>query len=392
MASRNVLGILLALWLTGCGLLGGLQVEAVSTSAQKPSNVALYLSVTDKDGTVPKLTADHFKIYEDGQLVPASQTSQTLLERSVAAAHYTVLLLDMSGSPDDATRRAVSRGTIAFLKAVTPMQGVAVFAFDGGTKVHRLADFEQGAAAVESVPALDNFKPTDPSSNLNGAVLEALSELDASLLAIRKPIRIGTLVVLARGPDLAKRVTPEKMREARDHSGHQVLAVGVGEDTGDLRLDDVGPDGVSRADTVAGLEAAFRDAAAQVVAYDSSHYLLSYCSPARSGKRQLEVEVVLTDAEGNERSASAYAEFDATGFAAGCDPSTPPKFVAAQLDDEEEESDEEGGDEESDNGSAPQKPAKPRPRSPSSPSQPKPDAPEDDEVVPPPSKPGYAPE
>ena len=66
---------------------------------QRPSNVAVYFKVRTSDGApVGGLTADRFRIYEDGQLVSQYESKQTILNPSVAAVHYTLLLVDMSGS------------------------------------------------------------------------------------------------------------------------------------------------------------------------------------------------------------------------------------------------------------------------------------------------------
>ena len=52
-------------------------------------------------------------------------------------------------------------------------------------------------------------------------------------------------------------------------------------------------------------------------------YLVSYCSPARAGKRTVEWVVKLKDEDGRTRSAQAASELDATGFNASCRPAPP---------------------------------------------------------------------
>src|SRR5262245_33799776 len=91
-AIRAVGVVLLLASLPGCTLLGGLRVDPVATSSQKPSNVALYMTVADGDKAVTGLTEASFKVYEDGQLLSPAQTQQTLLPRDVAAVHRALLL------------------------------------------------------------------------------------------------------------------------------------------------------------------------------------------------------------------------------------------------------------------------------------------------------------
>src|SRR5271165_2847527 len=86
----------LVLLAVGCG---GLRLTPIKMTQQRPSNVAVYFKVRTSDGApVGGLTADRFHIYEDGQLVSQYESKQTVLNPSVAAVHYTFLLVDMSGS------------------------------------------------------------------------------------------------------------------------------------------------------------------------------------------------------------------------------------------------------------------------------------------------------
>jgi hypothetical protein len=83
-------------WLFGCA---SLQLTTIKTAQQRPSNVAIYFKVeTEAGDPVAGLTADRFRIYEDGQLVSQYESKQTIANPEVAAVHYTLLLVDMSGS------------------------------------------------------------------------------------------------------------------------------------------------------------------------------------------------------------------------------------------------------------------------------------------------------
>jgi hypothetical protein len=116
------------------------------------------------------------------------------------------------------------------------------------------------------------------------------------------------------------------------------------------------------------------------------YYLVSYCSPARAGTRRLRLEVTFATTEGEEKSGSVEQEFDANGFGPGCDPKTPPRFVVNTGQDVPTVSTE---------GSAPATPAVETPKGqPAATPDTKPESeePEGDEIVPPPSKPGYAPQ
>src|SRR5215813_1264394 len=114
----------------GCA---GLRPTLVNTSVQKPSNVAVYFTVNTSSGEpVPGLTAEQFHIYEDGKLVSPYESKQTILNPEVAAKHYTLLLVDMSGSVTKSGQLPALQSAVnAFTTRVAQYQETAVYAFDG---------------------------------------------------------------------------------------------------------------------------------------------------------------------------------------------------------------------------------------------------------------------
>ena len=130
---------------TACGL-KSIEVEWVAISAQKPSNVAIYFTVSDKEGEpVGGLTADKFRIYEDGKLISAYESKQTILNPEVASIRYTLLLLDMSGSiVESGQTPLVQEAAGVFIGGVGEQERVAIYAFDGRAELIEIADFESG--------------------------------------------------------------------------------------------------------------------------------------------------------------------------------------------------------------------------------------------------------
>lgn len=386
---RRYTVLLLALVaLTGCSLFNHLEVKSLAVSAEKPSNVAVYLSVDNGDDPVTGLTEKDFHIFENGQPIDPAQSGETLLDRASVSVYRTVLLVDMSNATH---RDALAHAASGFVANVRRTQAVTVFAFDGGTDIRLAGEFPRlggtdDAPTTDVVPGLASFATHDPSRDLNSAILSALDQLDARLMTVKKPVRVGTLVVYTEGPDLAGRTSNEKLDEALSKTEHQVVAVGLGDDTGDFRLKSVGRNGVLRAPSADALGPTFSDAGTRVsTAYDK-YYLVSYCSPARAGKRALRVEVQTADKDGNEVKGSIDGEFDATGFGPGCDPKTIPRFVIHASSGDTDTAPEPEKHE-------PAKPAKPRHEPEKKPApagdQKPPDG--DNAIVPPPSKPGYAP-
>jgi len=317
--------LLLLLALSGCAGLGGVRVEALGVATQKPSQVAAYLRVSDEGRPLTALGPESFVVYEDDQALDAERIDARLLEPRLAAAHRTLLLVDNSAATDKGVRQELARAITMFVERVRAVEPISVYAFDGGPEIRAVAEYPRATdAPAPSAKRLAELAPADPSRNLNGAVQKAALRLDALLAADRQPIRVGTLVVFAGGPDLAGRVEPSSLRATLDEREHAVIAIGIGEDAGTLR--EIARDGYFDAHSADTLSLAFEEAAHRVHARYQQHYLFAYCSPARAGKRRLRLEVRLTGEDGATRSGEAQAEFDATGFSAGCEPNAPPRF------------------------------------------------------------------
>ena len=300
-----------------------LQFTMLDASAQRPSNVAVYFTVDTADGDpVPGLTADKFRIYEDGSPVSVLESKQTILNPEVAAAHHTLLLVDMSGSvTESGDLPVIVEAAEQFTIKVQEFQKVAVYAFDGSAQIHQIQGFTGGSGAVRGVDRLDGFKARDPSTNLNGAIVEGLNVLDRQMATSGTPLTFGTLVVFTDGTDRAGRVKREKLYDTLEHSNIDVLVIGVGAeiDTGELKS--IGRNGAILNKDRKQIATSFQAAAARVEAFTKRYYLLGYCSPARAGKHIVRIE---TAARGE--SGGLEYEFDARGFGPNCDPNRPPAF------------------------------------------------------------------
>lgn len=313
---------LFALALTGCI---GLRLTPVDSAFQRPSNVAVYFTVDTAGGEpVGGLTAESFRIYEDGSLVSPTESQQTIVNPEVAAEHYTLLLVDMSGSVTESDQVPVLQA--AATELVSQVEGssqrVAVYAFDGEEEIHEIVGFTTEGGATAGVARLGGFRPRDPSTNLHGAVVQGLATLDEALSRSQVPLRFGTLVVFTDGTDHAARVTRHDMGHAIDESAYDVFAIGVGSEIDEGTLGDVGRDGYVLVEDSAAISEAFREVGARIVQMTQRFYLLSYCSPARAGTHRVTVEAVTEAASGR----LSY-EFDAAGFGPNCDPNRPPPFA-----------------------------------------------------------------
>lgn len=311
--------------LGGCG--GGLQLNMIQSTFERPSNVAVYFTVDTSDGEpVPGLQADSFKIYEDGNLVSAYESRQTILNPQVAAVHYTLLLVDMSASIVESGQvPQLVAASDAFTSRVGTVQQVAVYTFDGREDIQEVVGFTRsGTNASSAIRALENRNVRDPSTNLHGAVVKGIEVLRDQMEHSTMPLHFGTLVVFTDGTDRAARVTRDEMMAAVDDAHMDVYAIAVG---GEIDVDELGAlgrNGFVRAENGDRLQAAFDEVAQRIEGYSKRFYLLSYCSPARAGEHEVTIEANARDSSGE-----ITYRFDATGFGPGCDPTRPPSFGRA---------------------------------------------------------------
>lgn len=316
---------LFALTLPGLVACAGLQLTRIEAAHEAPSNVAVFFTVDTRDGNpVPGLEATDFRIYEDGQLVSVDESQQTIINPEVAAEHYTLVLVDMSGSVTESDQvPLIQAAATQFHASLEGEQKVAVYAFDGSEEIFPIQPFRDTA---QGISRLSGFRTRDPSTNLNGAILQAVEVLDETLAEGESPLRFGTIVVFTDGTDRAHRVPERDMLRSLDGAGYDVFAIGVGNEIDEGVLDRIGSSGyVLIADSTL-IADAFATISARILGYTKRFYLLSYCSPARAGEHRVTVEAVQGDLSGE----TSY-EFDATGFEPNCDPNRPPAFSTERV-------------------------------------------------------------
>ncbi|NJK33176.1 MAG: VWA domain-containing protein [Deltaproteobacteria bacterium] len=247
-----------ALWTFGCGL----TLTQIQTASDKPANVAVYFKVEDGKGEpVGGMTAEQFEIYEDDQLVSVLESQQTILNPEVAASHYTLLLIDMSGSVVDSEDAGkVTEAALLFTQEVEANNKVAIYAFDGEEEIHKISDFTGSAGGASArAGSLQSFAPKDKSTNLNGAIVQGLQVLDEGLEDAENPLKIGTMVVFTDGTDRAARVSKDEMLQAVRDTPYDVFAIGLGAELDEGELAAIGKDGTALAKDSSEIQKAFRD-------------------------------------------------------------------------------------------------------------------------------------
>ena len=305
------------LWTAGCGL----KLQMVDASVRKPSNVAVYFTVdTHNNQPVANLTPQDFRIYEDKQPVSILESKQTILQPEVAAIHYTLLLVDMSGSVvDSGDMPALIEAASSFGERVGPYQKVAVYSFDGSPHLTPVVPF--GGNVRGGIASLATKRPRDPSTNLNGAVIEGTRLLAQQMERAPVPLRFGTLVVFTDGTDRAHRASPEDVDNALNNAGFETYVIGAGQEVDRSQLSRIGRSGTFASQNPGDVKKGFDEIGARIEAASRRFYLLSYCSPSRAGEHEVEIEANAAGSSGR----IAYT-FNANGFGPNCDPKQKPAF------------------------------------------------------------------
>jgi hypothetical protein len=234
-----------------------------------------------------------------------------------------LLLVDMSASvtESDQVGRIVAASN-DFIARVEKFQKVAVYAFDGSPNLYEITPFtEDEARAEHGVEKLNQFVTKDPSTNLHGAIVQALDKLKTGLKGAKVPLRFGTLVVFTDGTDRAHRVSNDEVRKTLDTAQFDTFAIGVGAEVDKSELSAIGRSGTFASQKRGDIARGFDEVAARIEAASRRFYLLSYCSPSRAGEHDVEVEAVA----GNKRGRLSH-HFDANGFGPRCDPNQKPAF------------------------------------------------------------------
>jgi hypothetical protein len=316
---------------SGLGCAGTVNMTLINSEQRKPNNVWVFFTAEKGDEPVAGLNAEHFKIYEDDGLVSLYESKQVIQNPDVAAVMYTLLLLDVSGSITESGQiEPLVDAAELFTERVGKTQKVAVYTFDGADQIHPVVPFTQAEQAVKGgLEGLRGYKPRDPSTNLHGAVVQGLQRLKLDLDRDQRPLKFGSLVVFSDGADRAARVTREQMQQAINDPSYEhfeLFAIGIGDEAelAQANLSEIGRNGTEQGADRAKVKDAFDRIAGKIEAHSKRFYLLSYCTPARSGEHV--VRIALKDEKLG--TGSLEYRFEAAGFGPppDCNPERAPTF------------------------------------------------------------------
>jgi hypothetical protein len=309
------------------GCAPALQVTRVESAEEKPANVLLFFRVQAGVEPVPGLDGNAFSVKEDERIVGLGP-DRVIVNPDLRGAQATIVLVDLGGHPAQTELDAMAAAVGILADRIGASRRLGVYALDGAEQPMPLAPIGASAEVLKAAAAkIPQYKPRDPSLDLNGGYVLGVRALEKALPPNTGP-KIGNLVLLARGADRASRMTSAQVdAEVRGTTvdlGRFAIAFGVESQV--IKLDSF-----ANPWFVASTAEALTDAATRIAdaidARGRSYYLLSYCSSARAGEHKLKLDVAREHTPKNGRTeiqrGSLFHTFKADGFGPGCTPSVP---------------------------------------------------------------------
>jgi hypothetical protein len=308
------------------------QVSEIAGGAAPPANVTKVFRVSQLGKPVTMLQPSAFRIQEDGQPVDSKAVDLRLLPRDEVIAFHTVLLLDLGPSATKEGKAALSQAATRFVQELRKRQAISVFAFDGANYVRFVGEFPRNAGGDKAVVAERNLPaPSDPARNLRGAVVEGLKRLESKLKQYPQPIRVGSLVVFTMGPDQANHTPEATLTTQLEQAQNDVYYVSVQAPGNENVPRELSRSGQAISPDLAHLSDAFTNITGLVSAKMDGHYVISYCSLARSGSRKLRVEVDVVSDELDVETGVIESQYDASGFSTGCKTAKLPRLALSKA-------------------------------------------------------------
>jgi hypothetical protein len=280
------------------------------------------VSVVGESAPAPdELGPEHFEVREADLALDPTQIQLRVQPLGELRGHEAVVLVDGSHAFTDEERGPLGAALAQLVDRLRFHQGVTLLAFDGSAELRLIAHYARSAMAAPlgkdpGIERLLAYRPHDSSSSLYSAIVHGRKALDDRLPKNLPFAPLSSLIIVARGPDQAGRADEAAARTALE--GRRSFLLKVGTWSKDTSLDWVGDGGTRAAASLGTLGTPVDELAWLNDDVFLRSYLVSYCSPARGGTRQLEVVVNLPDEDGRARQARAAGEFDATGFNASC--------------------------------------------------------------------------
>ena len=327
-----IASLILTLTLISCGKdndVSNIEMELIEAKTELPAKVRLFFKAElgdDHIGTT--LQPGDFEIYEDGSRISDLESQAQIQNEPGEFLFSSILLLDLSGSVlNDAELPRVKSAAISFIESVMPIstspaygsKEMAVYWFDGEEEIHSLVDFTHNTTTlVDGINSISQSISADNSTNLNGAVVQGVSVIQARVTETKINPNIstaGSLIIFTDGTDQAGRVPASQATATVSAASNEysIFTIGLGAEIDESALSRFGRDGFELAENSFDLNGTFLLVAQKLESEANSFYVLEYCSPKRSGDHSIQLRAIYNDLLGSFRT-----DFNADDFVGGC--------------------------------------------------------------------------
>ena len=304
-------------------------MQLIEAKTELPAKVRLFFKAdlgSDFIGTT--LEPDEFEIYEDGSRISTLESQAQIQNEPGEFLFSSVLLLDLSGSVlNDTELPRVKEAAVSFIESVMPLASaaeygskeMAVYWFDGEADIHLLVGFTPNITALsDGINSISESISSDNSTNLNGAVVQGMSVIQARVAETKLDPNIstaGSLIIFTDGTDQAGRVSASQANTTVSAASNEysVFTIGLGGEIDEAALNRFGRDGFELAENSFDLNRSFLTIAEKLESQANSFYVLEYCSPKRSGSHTIQLRAVY-----DNRVGSFTTDFSADKFTGGC--------------------------------------------------------------------------
>jgi hypothetical protein len=307
-------------------------VSEIANSATPPAHVTKVVRVSQSGKPVTTLQTGAFRVFEGGTHLDGTAIEQRLLPREEVIAFHTILLLDLSPGVSKEGRSILSQSATRFVHELCRRQPVTVFAFDGSAHIRFIGEYPK-AVQPDKLVVSERSIPTPNGSarNLLGAVSDGQKRLDARLKQYSRPIRAGNLVVFSTGPDQGGRIPEATLIAQLAQSQNDIYYVGLRDENARDIPQVFFRNGKVLSPDLSHLPEAFGDVTRLISSNMDGHYVLSYCSQARSGIAKVRIEIDVVSDELEVMTGAVESQYDASHFSTGCKTTNPSRFAFTKL-------------------------------------------------------------
>ena len=315
-----------------------LVIKQINHDVKTPANVTVAFKVENSNGDpVPGLqTGDftnageenaNFEIWENGSRISQDESFAKIDPDTGDFDYYVYLLLDLSKSILNNSLEETKLGATTLVEDLFSKGfrrdnlTIKIGYFDGSNEIRIIQDFSNDKdALISSIEEITKDTSSDPSTNLYGAVVDAITELDTTIENNQKTeekyIVAGSLVIFTDGTDQANRVSLADTLKAVKSSrpNNKIFTIGLGGETNEDILNQIGKDGFRQSEDAQRLSEIFGEIASLIVQETESYYVLRYCTPKRAGEAN-ELKLV---AKKENLIGETTLIFNAENFTSGC--------------------------------------------------------------------------